>query len=222
MPLKEDLKKWGNFIDFQELNKVIHKIGNIAKYKSITPAYTDIFNAFKICDLNNLKVVFISQDPYPQKGVATGVAFANKEGVINISPSLNALKEAIIDYTVPHNNIIFDNTLNSWGKQGILLLNSALTTELNNPGSHTLLWKRLISILLHRLSISYPGLIYVLWGKEAQTFIPYIHNANIVYKMKHPAYYVRNNIKIPHSFFIELNNRIYNYYGEYVEWYKEQ
>lgn len=72
----------------------------------------------------------LGQDPYPQKGVATGILFGNRKEVDedNLS-SLNVVKEAAINFEVPHYCITFDQTLESWAKQGILMINSALTVD---------------------------------------------------------------------------------------------
>lgn len=160
--------------------------------------------------------------PYPQSGVSTGVCFGNKKDVVKLSPSLEIIKEAVIDFEIPHNLITFDPTLEEWSKQGILLLNSALTVETNKPNSHSVLWRPFMISLLKNLSAINPGLIYILWGAEAKTFSSYINKNNIVFKMPHPAYYARTNTKIPHSFFVEVQNTVLKYYGKKIEWFKEE
>lgn len=78
--------------------------------------------------------------PYPQKGVATGILFGNDNKITEdyISPSLTVIKNSVINFEIPHKSITFDNSLESWAKQGILMLNSALTCEVGKPGSHSL------------------------------------------------------------------------------------
>ena len=119
---------------------------------------------------HDVKIVFLGQDPYPQKGVATGVLFGNKEGTTELSPSLEVIKEAAINYETPHPPLKFDVTLESWAKQGILMINSALTCEMNKVGSHVMLWRPFMSKFLQNLSNSNTGLVYVLFGDQAQTF----------------------------------------------------
>lgn len=162
--------------------------------------------------------------PYPQKGVATGILFGNKAEVNedNLSPSLNIIKEAVINYEIPHNCIIFDQTLESWTKQGILMLNSALTVEMNKVGSHTMIWRPFIASLLKNLSLYDNGIIYVLFGRQAQTFKPYINKKlNYVFEIEHPAYFARNNVKMPYKFFINIKNKVKEIYSVPIEWYKE-
>jgi uracil-DNA glycosylase len=166
--------------------------------------------------------VFLGQDPYPQKGIATGVLFGNKEGTTELSPSLEVIKEASINYEIPHPPLKFDVTLESWARQGILMINSALTCEMNKVGSHVMLWRPFISKLLHNLSNTSPGLVYVLFGEQAQTFEPYINRrVNSTIKVRHPSYYARTNTKMPYWVFTELNKLMKDSYGVPIKWYEE-
>ena len=222
MTIEEYFGDWLRVIDKQELFKVTNKVNELYKTQECEPAYNNIFRAFNITPYSELCVVSIAQDPYPQSGVSTGVCFGNKKDVVKLSPSLEIIKEAVIDFEIPHNLITFDPTLEEWSKQGILLLNSALTVETNKPNSHSVLWRPFMISLLKNLSAINPGLIYILWGAEAKTFSSYINKNNIVFKMPHPAYYARTNTKIPHSFFVEVQNTVLKYYGKKIEWFKEE
>ena len=222
MTLEEYFGDWLKVIDKDELFKVTKQINVLYKTHSCEPAYNNIFRAFNVTPYNDLKLVSLAMDPYPQHNVSTGICFGNEKSVVKLSPSLEILKEAIIDFEVPHNLITFDPTLEEWSKQGILLLNSALTVEQNKPNSHLVIWRDFIKSFLRNLSIYNPGLIYVLWGSEAKTFSSYINKNDIVYRMPHPAYYARTNTKIPSDFFNNLNKNIYRYYGRYIEWFKEE
>lgn len=222
MSLEEYFGDWLKVLDKQELYKVTNKVNALYKTKKCEPAYTNIFKVFNITPYSNLCSVFLGQDPYPQKEVSTGIAFGNKKDVKVLSPSLQIIKEAVINFEIPHNLITFDPTLEEWSKQGILLLNSALTVEQNKPNSHLVIWRDFIKSFLRNLSIYNPGLIYVLWGSEAKTFSSYINKNDIVYRMPHPAYYARTNTKIPSDFFNNLNKNIYRHYGRYIEWFKEE
>ncbi len=162
--------------------------------------------------------------PYPQKGVATGILFGNKEGTRDedLSPSLQIIKEAAINFEIPHNCIIFDPTLESWAKQGILMINSALTVEMNKVGSHVMLWRPFIASLLKNLSESETGIIYVLFGKQAQTFKPYINKQlNTVLEENHPAYFARIGEAMPHTVFEQISKLTKEMYGMPITWYQE-
>ena len=224
MTLEEYFGRWMRVIDKRELESVLSKLGPEYKRKPICPAQSDVFKAFKVCPYDKLKVVMLSQDPYPQKGVATGILFGNKEGTRDkdLSPSLQIIKEAAINFEIPHNCIIFDPTLESWAKQGILMINSALTVEMNKIGSHVMLWRPFIASLLKKLSENDTGIIYVLFGKQAQTFKPYINKQfNTVLEENHPAYFARSGTKMPHQLFIDISNRVKGIYGVPIKWYEE-
>ncbi len=222
MTLDEYFGDWMKVIDRIELNNVMAKVGQEYKRKPLCPAQSDVFRAFELCPFNECKMVFLGQDPYPQKGVATGILFGNRKEADVLSPSLNIVKEAVINYEIPHNIVIFDQTLESWAKQGILMINSALTVEMNKIGSHVMLWRPLIAKLLKNLSNKEPGIIYVLFGSQAQTFTPYINIRNsIVVKTEHPAWYARTNQKMSPKLFLDINKVLKEKYGEGIEWYQE-
>ena len=121
---------------------------------------------------------------------------------------------------IPKNSCIFDLSLEDWEKQGILMINSALTCEVNKTGSHTLLWRPFIAELLKSLSIYNNGIIYVLFGRQAQSFSSYIGKNNHVFNVFHPAYYARTNTRMP-NIFREIGDLSFKLNGERIEWFKE-
>ncbi|MBQ9392004.1 MAG: uracil-DNA glycosylase [Lachnospiraceae bacterium] len=218
MTEKEYFGDWLNILNLDVIKSILPKISNCL----IEPRFQDIFKAFTLVSFHDLKAVFLGQDPYPQRGVATGILFGNKQESKEVSPSLQVIKEACIDYSVPHNNIKFDNTLESWGRQGVLLLNSSLTVIVGKPNSHSMVWRPFIKDLLNRLS-EYPGIIYVLFGNIAQSFEPYINSRfNDIIKVNHPAYYARLNKSMPHSVFKTIDKLMIGKYGKSIKWYNEQ
>lgn len=219
MTLEEYFGEWMKVIDKEELLKVTKNVNILYKTKRCSPQYKDIFKAFHVTPYNNLHTIMVFQDPYPNN-IATGIAIGNRNDVINLSPSLEVLKEAAIDYTVPHYGLQFDNTLESWSKQGILMLNTALTVEYGNPGSHSVLWRNFMIKLIKNLNTYNPGLIWVLWGTSAKSFRNYITSGNIVEEY-HPAYYARNNSKISRTFFRELKRDIKHQFDVDIEWFHE-
>lgn len=224
MTVEEYFGDWMKVIDRKELYKVMNVLSKEYKTKKICPSQPDVFRAFKLCPFNDLKVVFLSQDLYPQKGVATGILFGNRADVQekNLSPSLQIIKEAAINFEVPKNSCIFDPTLESWAKQGILMINSALTVEMNNVGSHVMIWRPFTIALLKHLSECETGIIYVLFGKQAQTFKPYINKQfNDILEIEHPSYYARLNKRMPPELFVTISNMCKDKYGVPIKWYQE-
>ena len=222
MTIQEYFGDWSKVVDLQEADRIIKKL-SVSSY-SICPQLKDVFKAFRLCSLSNLRVVILAQDPYPQKGVATGIAFANSPDTpeSQYSPSLEVLKESVIDYTIPHRTINFASDLEKWEAQGVLLLNSALSCEVGRVGSHTLLWRPFIKSLLTNLSMYHTGLVYVLMGTQAQTLEPYINKQfNHVIRIRHPSWYARQKQKMPSDIWQEINSILISQNGYGIEWFEE-
>lgn len=220
MTIEETFNDWLRVIDTNLLMQTLSKI----PMDKICPEKDNVFKAFQLCSLNDCRVVFLGQDPYPQKGVATGILFGNKATTkeVDLSPSLQVIKESSIDFTRTHNlPITFDITLESWAKQGILMLNSALTVEMNKIGSHTQVWRPFISQFIKSLS-SYGNYLFVLFGQQAQTFEPYINkNYSHIIKENHPAFYARSNKRMPSDVFYKVNEYLKVEHHESIVWYTE-
>ena len=224
MTIEEYFGDWMKVLDKTEAMKIMGWLRTVNP-NTLCPALPNVFRAFKLCPYNKCRVVFIGQDPYPQKGVATGVLFGNSKNTPEdkLSPSLQVVKESAINYEIPHNPLVFDNTLESWAKQGILMINSALTCEVNRVGSHVNEWRPFVSKLLKNLSTRETGIIYVLFGKQAQTLKPYIDDRyNDIIEVEHPAFFARTNQIMPYSVFTRVNDLLYGRYGAKIEWYKEE
>ena len=161
--------------------------------------------------------------PYPQRGVATGILFGNSADTPEerLSPSLQVVKESVINYEMPHNRIEFDNTMESWAKQGVLMINTALTCEVNRVGSHFNIWQPFMSKLIRNLSTYDGGLIYVLFGNQASLFKKDIVQSFGIFEIYHPAFYVRRCEKMPYDFFHRINRALQKYYNTKIKFYNE-
>tara|TARA_R100000951_G_scaffold10686_3_gene8999 strand:- start:261 stop:977 length:717 start_codon:yes stop_codon:yes gene_type:complete len=156
-----------------------------ARGKVIYPDTKMTFRAFKMCPLSKIRVVILGQDPY-HDGSANGLAFANNEDTLRISPSLRQLTKAIEHDYKDTLCVDFDYTLEAWAAQGVLLLNTALTVEKGSAGSHLEVWRGFTRSFLKALSSQRSNIIYVLWGKKAQFYSQYITGNNVVIA-PHPA-----------------------------------
>jgi uracil-DNA glycosylase len=180
--------------DFQ--NIIQYLVDENEAGRRFTPVLKQAFRAFEECHLDKTKVVFIGQDPYPHPLSADGIAFSCgnlKKPEVSLKYMLNAVTNTV-DFndqdSVPEPDK-FD--LSRWSKQGILMLNSALTTQVSQVGKHTHIWKPFIEYLIDMLNFKQSGLIWVLLGKQAQSFEPLIGEHHVVFKTTHPAYaaYIR-------------------------------
>lgn len=187
----------------------------ISSGKPYCPDYGNIFKAFTFFSPDECRMVWLGQDPYPQKGVATGVLFANKSETLSeqLSPSLKIIKNSLFeDLHISEKDSNFDPSLKSWAEQGILMINSALTVEMNRIGSHVMIWRPFMSTLLRNLSNYKPDILFVLFGSQAGTFRPYINKESAVFEIPHPAYSARTGEKFPLIF--NAMNRILADRGE--------
>lgn len=223
MTIDEYFGDWMKVLDRNETMKIMGWLRSINQ-STLCPNIKDVFKAFKLCPYNKCRVVFIGQDPYPQRGVAQGVLFGNSSDTPEnkLSPSLQIIKESVINFEIPHNLITFDPTLEGWAKQGILMINSALTTEVGKIGVHMMKWRPFMIAFLKQMSMINPGIIYVLFGSQAQILEPYISKNNYVLKIEHPSYFARTNKKMSYHIWKDINKILYDLYGERIEWFKEE
>lgn len=175
----------------------IRKIEYIPKNEYIFKALRSSISSRKVCILSN--------EPYSQGEIATGLAFEVKNTSwvnheINISLK-NILKLLYKTYTgkmediekirkeICHNefNILPPNELfKSWEKQGVLLLNSSLTAIEEKTGEHNKFWHPFTRDLMEYISKKNENIVYLLWGKDAEQFEKNILNGEII-KSNHPA-----------------------------------
>jgi len=145
--------------------------------KKFTPPLKYVFKAFEECNYNDTKVVIINNYPYPTLGLADGIPFScsidNKEQLPlrNIFDSIEQDYELSEVYTR-------EVDLKRWSNQGVLLLNCALTCEVNKCNSHIELWNPFITYLLDILNTTNVGLIFVFMGVEAQKYKELINESN--------------------------------------------
>lgn len=228
MTIEEYFGDWMRVIDKPEAMKIMGWLKRVNP-NTLCPALPNVFRAFKLCSLKDCRVVMIGMDPYPDKFMgkprATGILFGNNKDVPEdkLSPSLQVVKESAINFEIPHNIITFDQTLESWAKQGILMINSALTCELNKVGSHVNQWRPFVSKLLKNLSEKETGIVYILFGRQAQTLKPYINERyNDIIEIEHPAYFARSNKIMTYSVFRQMNDILYGGYGERITLFNEE
>lgn len=162
---------WKSFFDVEIQKeyflKLISDVENEYETSVCFPPKDLIFNAIEKCNLNDLKVVIIGQDPYHGEGEANGLCFSVNDG-IKIPPSLkNIFAEINSDFDsifLPTNG-----NLERWAQQGILLLNASLTVRKNEANSHKhLKWNVFTDNLIDFISRECENIVFLLWGSFAQ------------------------------------------------------
>ena len=223
MNLRDIFGKWMDFLDEDMLLKYRNMLMQcVSNNIPIEPSPGRVFDCFKLTPAEELKVVILGQAPYFD-GAATGLAFANdstKTGIKKLSPSLGVIVKSVESLSDNPKNTIFDLTLESWAKQGILLLNSALTVKRGVPGSHTQAWNPFIERLLVAISAQ-TNACFLLLGKTAWAFKDCIFdNERGVFMEYHPAYYARNNIPMPNTIWKNMLEYVKENYGVTLKLYE--
>lgn len=138
-----------------------------AKGKIIYPPQTDVFNAFRFTEFNDVNVVILGQDPYHGPNQAHGLSFSVLPNVPPPPSLVNMYKELASDiegFVRPSHGY-----LASWAKQGVLLLNTVLTVEAGNAHSHANIgWETFTDRVIAILNEKKEGIIFLLWGAHAQ------------------------------------------------------
>ena len=154
--------------------------------KVIYPEEGKIFEAFRLCPFNSVKVVILGQDPYHGPGQAHGLSFSVGKGV-KIPPSLlNIYKELENDLGIP---LPVSGELKKWAQQGVLLLNTVLTVEQGQPGAHHEKgWEKFTDKVIEILNEKKENLVFILWGGPAQKKASKVDPAkHLILKSAHPS-----------------------------------
>jgi uracil-DNA glycosylase len=183
---------WKNFFDQPNIQSELIKISNyIEKEKKkdvdIYPSIENVFRLLYMINLNNIKIIIIGQDPYHSEDAATGISFdvGTKD---HINPSLlNIYTELSLEGYTPNKN----GRLLHWVKQGVFLINMALTVTEGKPNSHADVWKVFTTRLLTYIVMNRNNIVFLLFGRYAQILEPLIkeNETHVVLKTSHPSPY---------------------------------
>lgn len=219
---------WYNLITEElSFNSAIWRLCLQSSPSDILPSKENIFKAFKLTPYESVRVVIIGQDPYPQAEVnrnmflgktvilplADGLAFS----AYKMTNSLRSIFKAIEQDT----GIKCANTsLANWARQGVLLLNSALTVEKDNPGSHIKIWRPFLERVLGHLNYHPKRLIFLLWGNDAQSLSNLISPKHVILKAPHPVAATSDPNKsfVNCKHFSQVNTILTNWGEQIIDW----
>lgn len=207
--------------DFQDIVDFLVK--ETQEKRLFTPALKQIFRAFTECPIDQVKVIIMGQDVYPQPLTADGIAFScsnTKKPEASLRYILRAVQT-----TVPTDiQAIIDEDhkvdLVRWSHQGVLMLNAALSTEVNKIGKHITIWKPFIEYVLDMLNTNKQELIFVFMGKEAQKYQELIGGSHTILECTHPAYaaYMKRHHWDCNDIFNKVNQQLTEYHKEIINW----
>ena len=160
----------------------------LEEYRSrqIFPNPDDIFNAFHLTPLKDVKVVILGQDPYHNDGQAHGLCFSVKPDV-EVPPSLvNIYKELQDDLGCRISN---NGYLVKWAKQGVLMLNTVLTVRAHQANSHRGIgWEQFTDAVIRAVDAQDRPIVFLLWGRPAQMKKSMLHNPkHLILEAPHPS-----------------------------------
>ena len=166
--------------------KLFETVGREYRTATVYPPADDIFNAFHLTPLPEVKVVILGQDPYHEPGQAHGLSFSVMPGV-DIPPSLVNIYQELHDdlgCKIPHNGC-----LTKWARQGVLLLNTVLTVRAHRAFSHKDIgWQEFTDAAIRVLAGQDRPLVFILWGRPAQQKASMITNPrHLILKSPHPS-----------------------------------
>lgn len=166
--------------------KLKEDIRNEYKTKTIYPKANEVFKAFRLTDYDKVKVVILGQDPYHGENEAEGLSFSVKEGVKFPPSLLNIFKELKSDlgYDMPKSG-----SLEKWGREGVLLLNSILTVQKDTPLSHKGKgWETFTDEVIKKINEKDTPVVFILWGSYARSKKELITNPNhYIIESVHPS-----------------------------------
>ena len=177
--LKEEFNK-----DY--FTKLIEFVKNEYKTKTIYPKQSEVFNAFRYTDYDNVKVVIIGQDPYHGPNQAEGLSFSVSNEVLKPPSLKNIFKELESDLGIQFPK---HNSLKPWAKEGVLLLNAVLTVEEHKPTSHKDKgWEIFTDNVIKIINNKEKPVVFILWGQYAKNKKYLITNKKrLIIESAHPS-----------------------------------
>ena len=177
------------FLVSEDFANILTKLNEyVNEGQRFTPPLKQVFNGFQQCPVEHIKVIIVGQDPYPQMGVADGIAFScgnTKRPEASLRYILKAINDTVYDGKA--DVATMDPDLSRWSNQGVLMLNTALTTEINKIGKHYDMWKPFINYLIDMLNTKKEPMIWVFMGKKAQELKDLIDDHHHILECSHPA-----------------------------------
>ena len=206
----------------EEVNKeyfkeLINYVNNEYKQKTIYPKKTEVFNAFKYTDYNNVKVVILGQDPYHGPNQAEGLSFSVSNEVLKPPSLKNIFKELESDLGIPFPE---HNSLKPWAKEGVLLLNAVLTVEEHKPASHANKgWETFTDEIIKILNKKEEPVVFILWGNYAREKKKYITNPiHYIIESSHPSPFSARNGFFGSKPFSKTNEFLKSHNLKEIDW----
>ncbi len=201
--------EWLNIIKTAELDNILNEIQDIPT----VPPKEQIFEFARLTPFDKIKCVIIGQDPYPTPGNAHGLAFSCLNG---IPASLRNIYKCLLKQKLIK-DLPDTGDLTSWAEQGVLLLNTALTTTPGKSFTHKVLWSKYTRDLITKISELRP-IVFILWGDAAKSLRDHINHIAVVFEWGHPSPIARNSNFINCTNFKDTNTALTKLGDKPIDW----
>ncbi|MGL5541535.1 MAG: uracil-DNA glycosylase [Erysipelotrichaceae bacterium] len=184
-------------------------------HDQVFPPKAALFAAFEMTPLDQVRVVIVGQDPYHDEHQAHGLAFSVEQGPN--PPSLRNIFKLLEKDT---GIVRTDGNLTDWATQGVLLLNRVLSVKAHTAGSHkTLGWQMFTQHVIEYLNEHCKGLVFVLWGKEAQEVKPWIEEGkHSIVESVHPSPLAAHRGFFESGCFRKIDAYLQQQGGQRIDW----
>lgn len=182
--MNKNLQQWFNLLSPEQVSYIQNLTTFIYAHEEVPiyPLKENVFKAFELTSPDEVKVVLLGQDPYHTPGQAQGLAFSLPDNAPTQPSMRNILKELESDLGESR----YSQDLTSWGEQGVLLLNASLTVKEGQPNSMAKDWEQVIKWFIETIDNLPQPIVFILWGKNAQSFMPMIKHKDIIHSA-HPS-----------------------------------
>ena len=172
-------------VEEPRFKKLASKLDKAYKSKKVYPVREDIFKALELTPFDEIKVVIIGKIPFYRQNQADGLAFSSKLG-----SEINQTSQIIINEAIKDVNIYRPDSasLVNWAKQGVLLLNSALTAPSDKPAGHLPDWQWFSNKIIDQIIKNKEPKVFILWGEHGEKFVSKLQNSqHLVIKAPNPS-----------------------------------
>ncbi len=197
---------------FKSLNEFL-----LRQQAVIYPPKEKWLRVFELCNLDDIKVVILGQDPYHQPKQANGLCFSVNDGLSHPRSLRNILKEVSRDIGCSYPN---SGDLTPWARQGVFLLNTILTVEESKPASHQNIgWETFTDEVIRLLNNQLNNIVFLLWGKYAQSKSNLIDcNKHLILRASHPSPFSAHISFNDCSHFSKANKYLQNHSKKSINW----
>lgn len=207
---------WKEFFSLPSIKPIISSISEELKNEKnvFYPTMNNIFRAFYETSQENVSVVILGQDPY-HNGSAVGLAFSVREGAA-LNPSMINIKKEVVNcgYEVSPKS----GNLYNWARQGVLLLNTALTVRKGEEESHLKIWSEFTKEFIKYITNKKEDLVFILWGNKAKSYKKYFTKEHLVIETSHPSPLSANKGFLGSECFTEANGHLLSLGKDDIDW----